>query len=130
MKETTRTCPYCGAQNCGQTRRGWGYLCPECIRLFNDEDIERERLRHELWALLEGTDENNPKHCDIAIGEQEAQGLSSLELPRIGGLHQFQDGTMWYAFVGEDWANDDSWRDIDTLSIEDLKTIVNELSNQ
>jgi hypothetical protein len=99
--------------------------------MFNDEDIEREELRHRLWHILADTDEGNPLPCDIAVGESEAQGLSTLELPRIKGLHQFYDGTMWYTYESEDpWGEDDSWRDIDTLSNEDLETIVNELSKQ
>lgn len=49
--------------------------------------MNKEELRHNL-SLLMDTNINNPINCDIIIGEKEAIGLSSLEMPRIISIFQ------------------------------------------
>ncbi len=44
-----------------------------------------ERLKNRLIKVLTGTDRNHLKGCNVIIGEKEAFGVSSLELPVVIG---------------------------------------------
>lgn len=102
------------------------FHCLDCGRLFDGEDIQREMLRRRLSPLLSGTSEENPmKVSSVIIGEEEACGLSSLELPEIEEVFLFEDGTMWFHIYGEIEADGTkAWEDIDKLSIKELWDLV------
>ena len=80
---------------------------------------------------MNGTSEEHPLECDITMGEEEAQGLSSLELPRIERLFQVEgEGTMWYHTKDSiDEAGNAWWGDLYQLPNSDLKVILKYLQN-
>lgn len=122
-------CPFCGSKNVELTQ-DVQFHCKSCERLFDGNDIQREILRHRLSPLLSGTSEESPKEVDVTIGEEEAVGLSSLELPVIDGVFLFEDGTMWYHIKNAvDCYGDKLWEDIDNLDIADLRSLVLSLEN-
>lgn len=125
-------CPYCGSKNFHPYEER--YECEECERLFDEEDIEREALRHQLSPMLDGTSEEAPMEIYFMIpsAEEEACGLSSLEIPHIDKIFELEgDGTIWYHEEGEHEHGKDEfdiigllWRDIDELELEDLRALV------
>lgn len=65
--------------------------------------MDKEELRHKLSLLLMDTNITNPVNCDIIIGEEEAIGLSSLEMPRIVSIFQEpSEGIIWFQIEGID----------------------------
>lgn len=113
------------------------YECDSCGRLFDEEDIEREELRHRLSPMLDGTSEEKPMEIYFVIpsAEEEACGLSSLLIPHIDKVFEMEgDGTIWYHEDGEyenpfpDRERGEKpvllWRDIDELELADLRALV------
>lgn len=91
-------------------------------------DIRREQIRQILSSRLADTDEKKPLQFNdekmVVIGEEEAQGLSSLELPRVTSLFQVPgDGTIWVNIVGCDEP-----MDIDDLNLCDLENILDAIA--
>lgn len=87
---------------------------------------KREQLRRSLSAILMDTSEESPMACRITIGECEAVGLSSLELPTVVSAFQLPaEGIIyfWLEGVAEPVEFDD-------MTMNDLLTIWGELSNQ
>ena len=128
-------CPYCGCEEV-EPREGEAgqrlHHCPYCDRIFNDEDIEYESLRHRISALLNGTSEEEPLECDITIGEDEACGLSSLEMPNVIKAFEVEgDGTILVHIEGDRdiQTGELHWTDINDLTLSDLKAIYKELSS-
>jgi hypothetical protein len=137
MKHEMTTCPYCGSETIKETfydRPCW--ICEDCECLFDEEDAEREDIRHKVSLLLDETDEEHPLECDIIVGEHEAMGLSSLELPNIVKCFQIPgDGTMWFHEYGaiefnEKGEKEDAWTNFDDYDIYDLREILKELEIQ
>ena len=132
-KDGVIRCPYCDGTNIKATDDG-RYHCKDCDHLFDDEDIERENLRHQISPLLDGTSEEQPKEIffNLPSAEEEAQGLSSLEIPAIDKVFELEgDGTMWYHLYGEREDNGkDTWRDIDELTIKDMRGLLDYLKNE
>lgn len=63
--------------------------------------MTREQLRHRLSAILMDTDEQHPIECNITIGEEEAMGISSLELPTITSAFQLpSEGIIYFNIEG------------------------------
>lgn len=63
--------------------------------------MTREQLRHKLSAILMDTDEQHPIECNITIGEEEAMGISSLELPTIISAFQLpSEGIIYFNIEG------------------------------
>lgn len=125
------TCPYCGSKTIKEKfydRPCW--ICEDCQCLFDEEDAEREDIRHKVSALLNGTSEEHPKECDIIVGEWEAQGLSSLELPNIVKAFEMEgDGTIWFHIdghieFGEKGEKEEAWMNFDDFDIHDLRAIL------
>lgn len=84
---------------------------------------QREEIRHKLSALLMHTDEKHPIKCYIQIGEDEAMGLGSLELPTITEIFQEpKEGIIWLKMEG---VKDPM--EFDTFKLKDLQTIYSEL---
>lgn len=123
-------CPFCESENIELVPAGDGwdkphYHCKDCDRLFDKEEYEREELRHQLSPLLNGTSEEKPLEIffNLPSAEEEAQGLSSLEIPAIDKVFELEgDGTMWYHTYQH--IEGDDWHDIDELAIGDLKALV------
>ena len=113
-------CPYCGGEKFHLYEKS-EYECEECGCLFDEGDIEVEGIRHEVSALLNGTSEEEPRECEIMeIGEDEACGLSSLELPMIDKAFEVEgEGTIWFHIYGEE-----DYRNFDEFSLSDLRKIL------
>ena len=121
-------CPYCGSKIFHPYEER--YECEDCGCLFDEEDIEREALRHQLSPMLNDTSEEAPMEIYFMIpsAEEEACGLSSLEIPHIDKVFEVEgDGTMWYHIEGEYVDNEILWHDIDELELEDLRALVEEV---
>lgn len=84
----------------------------------------RESLRHKISALLMDTAEDNPFVCNITIAESKAQGLSTLELPRVVGAFQDYETRIWFNLYGYSEP-----MNFDDLPTEDLTKIWEELTN-
>jgi len=136
MKYEMNTCPYCGSDDIEREKTHDKYHCKECDWLFDEEDVEREDIRHKVFALLNNTSEEHPMECDIIVGEHEAQGLSGLELPNIVKAFEMEgDGTMWF-YVDGSVTRDvitgelvDYWMNFDDFDIYDLREILKGLQD-
>ena len=102
------------------------------------ENVEDSGEREELWpkisALLEGTSEEEPMEVEISLPEYEddACGLSELEIPFVDMLFQEEGGGMMWYHIDHENELDGSpiWRDLDELSIKDLRAIYEGLCEQ
>ena len=127
-------CPYCGSENfehMGENDywNGRPWHCHECDCWFNEDDYEHEMLRHIISAICSGhfADEENPLAVSMPLGENDEEncGLSSLDLPWINSVFQFQDGTMW--------ANVDGYEEpvnFDDISTDDLRDMLKYLTEE
>ena len=93
-------CPYCGSARLECHENGNPFYCLGCGLEFSEEDAEYESVRHELADLVKDTDGQHPLHCEITIGEDEAQGLSTLELPVVLGIYKGKYGNIWFNIYG------------------------------
>lgn len=129
-------CPFCGCDDVepdGEDETGPRHHCPECDRLFGDDDIERESLRHAISLLLDGTSEESQRTCSITVGEEEACGLSSLELPEVDSCFQMEgDGKMFFHIYGNTnpETGEKHYTDFDDFTTPDLRAIYEGLSEQ
>ena len=89
--------------------------------------MDKEELRHNLSLLLMDTNITNPVNCDIIIGEEEAIGLSSLEMPKIVSIFQEpSEGIIWFQIEGIDELKE--FDDIyNMLSKEEWNELINRL---
>lgn len=89
--------------------------------------MDKEELRHNLSLLLMDTNITNPVNCDIIIGEKEAIGLSSLEMPKIVSIFQEpSEGIIWFQIEGIDELKE--FDDIyDMLSKEEWNEVIKRL---
>ena len=70
-------------------------------QIDKDTDFARECIRHRLSALLADYDEEHPLEVECTFGDEEACGLSSLELPATTKAFQcIPDGTIWFGVKG------------------------------
>lgn len=84
----------------------------------------REMLRRKFSTLLIHTSEENPMKCSVKIGEKEAMGLSSLELPEVVKMFQHPiEGIIYFFIYGYK-----DYIEFDDLDIEDLETIYNNIA--
>ena len=126
-------CPFCGSKH--YHAYGNQYECEECGWLFDVEEIDRQNIRHQISCLLEGTSEEKPKEIYFMIpsAEEEACGLSSLEIPHIDMVFEVEgEGTMWYHEEGENEIDtrEPIWHDLDELPVQDLHGLLDYLRNQ
>ena len=137
MDKNIEKCPYCGSENFefmdnNDYWNGKVYHCHECDNWFDEEDCKREDIRHKISALLDDTSEENPKAISFVIpsAEDEAVGLSSLELPTISSIFEVKgEGTIWYHICGEVmFCGEPVWHDIDELDLSDLEKLLVSLS--
>ena len=115
-----KECPYCGSENIEWNDEK--SYCLGCGNDFTEEEAEFEDIRHELSALIMETSEEEPFPCEVTIGEDEAQGLSTLQMPLVVSV--FQD---CYACI---WVNIDGTEEptnFDDLTLSDVKSILKEV---
>lgn len=140
-KNNKIVCPFCGSERVHLSKGEDAfnpydvYECEECERLFDKEDIEREELRHQISCLLDGTSESEPREIYFMIpsAEEEACGLSSLEIPHIDKVFEVEgDGTMWYHEEGENelGSGEPIWHDMDELELPDLRALLKYLQEE
>ena len=116
-------CPFCGSDRIEPYENR--YHCLDCDWLFDEEECQRQELRHQISPLLDGTSEEEPLEIffNLPSAEAEAQGLSSLEIPAINKIFELEgDGTMWYQLYRDEVP--DKWHDLDELEIGDLKALL------
>ena len=83
----------------------------------------REEMRHKLSAILMDTCEEKPMMCNIIIGESEAMGLSSLELPVVKSMFQQpSEGIIWFNIDGCEEPIE-----FDDMPLEDIEDILNSI---
>jgi hypothetical protein len=119
-------CPYCKEHNLVVSTNENGetiYHCNECECDFTEDDFKHEIYRQRISCVCGGeeSEEENPIDCTIGtmliIGEDEAQGLSDLEKPRVIGVFEI-DGVVWVNIEGYDEP-----MEADMLDTSDLKAI-------
>lgn len=87
--------------------------------------MTKEQLRHKLSAILMDTCEEKPMHCNIVIGEEQAMGLSSLQMPIVTGAFQIpSEGIIYFNIQGFNEPVE-----FDDMHKKDLIKIYNVLSN-
>ena len=85
----------------------------------------KEKLRRRLSTILMDTDEQHPLEYNVLIGESEAQGLSSLELPIVVSVFQQpSEGIIWFNIEG---CKDPI--EFDDMNLEDIINIINYFEN-
>lgn len=128
-------CPYCGSKEFHHY--GNRYECEECNRLFDEDDIKWQELRHIISHNLIDTDEEHPfafgDNNKPIIGENwvETFGLSTNDMFHIDKIFQIPgDGTIWFHIQGEYDKTDPTglkWHDLEEgglLTNNDLKVII------
>lgn len=87
--------------------------------------MDREILRRHFSALLMNTDNEHHLKCNIIIGENEAMGLSTLQMPRvIGAFQDPKEGIISFYIEG------DCIVDFDDMEYNDLINILNTLKEE
>lgn len=123
-------CPFCGCESVSDYENR--FICDECERLFDEEDIVREEIRHKISAILMDTDEENQMKCEICIENDEACGLSTLEMDWIDSCFQVPcEGTIWFHYQGYDnfITGEKNYKNFDEIDTKDLKIILDGLAS-
>ena len=104
--EDITTCPFCGGNI---TPDNGTFHCEECGDIPEDE-ARREILRQRISLFCFDFDatEDNPTICDsdqttmltISGYDEMAQGLSSLQKPRISKIYSDYEGILWIEVDG------------------------------
>ena len=123
-----KTCPFCGSENI--VKDGDHYVCQnkDCERYIYEDTPQLEDLRHKISAMISSVygDEENPFVCaePIVIGEEEAQGLSEAEKPKVVSMFHDYEGIVWFNL--EDY---DEPIEFDDLTLADIKAIWEGINN-
>ena len=125
MKEI-QVCPFCKEHDVIISNDGTFYHCNSCDCDFDEDGYEHELLRQQISCVCSGEDatEENPIDCTkdgalLTIGDDEAQGLSDLDKPRVMGVFQDSEGIVWVNIEG---VNEP--QEADMLSTSDLQNIL------
>lgn len=87
--------------------------------------MDREILRRHLSAVLMNTDNDNHLKCNIVIGENDAMGLSTLQMPKvIGAFQDPKEGIICFYIEG------DCIVEFDDMETDDLINILNTLKDE
>lgn len=122
MTKEEITCPFCGSTSVYVHGDG-RYVCDECQIPFDNADLEWWGYYNKISAILIDTCEEKPLACHITIGEDEAVGLSTLQLPTITELFQEPcEGIIWYKVYGNP-----NWHPFDIFSLDGLKSVYQQL---
>lgn len=123
-------CPYCKEHNLIETTNENGetvYHCNECECDFTEDDFKHEIYRQRISCICGGeeAEEENPINCvltenswGILIGEEEAQGLCTNQMPHVTEVFQDSEGIVWVNIEGYDEP-----MEADMLDTSDLKSI-------
>lgn len=85
--------------------------------------MNREQIRHKISAILMDTCEEKPMACNITIGEEQAMGISSLQMPTVTSAFQLpSEGIIYFNIEGYKEPVE-----FDDLSTYDLNKILKEL---
>ena len=128
-EEMQGCCPFCKEHNLVETTSTDGettYHCNECERDFTLDDFRHEIYRQRISCICSGEEatEENPIDCTsesswgILIGEDEAFGLSTLQMPHVTSVFQDDEGRVWVTVMGCD-----ELVEADMLDTSDLKNI-------
>lgn len=128
--ENIENCPYCKGHNLVVSTNENGettYHCKECERDFTEDDFKHEIYRQRISCICSGEEatEENPINCvldenswGILIGEDEAMGLSTLQMPHVTSVFQDNEGVVWVNILGYS-----RLMEADDLDTSDLKNI-------
>ena len=87
--------------------------------------MDREILRRHFSALLMNTNNENHLKCNIIIGENDAMGLNTLQMPRvIGAFQDEKEGIIYFYIEG------DCIVEFDDMGTNDLINILNTLKEE
>lgn len=88
--------------------------------------LTREQIRHQMSALLEGFDEDNPLLMEVPLEHlPESFGISSLLSPRVmGAFMQPGEGIIWFNVFGMEEPVE-----FDDIPVEDLREILDAMEN-
>lgn len=123
-----KTCPFCGSENI--ILDGDHYVCQnkDCERYIYEDTPKLEDLRHKISAMISSVcgDEENPFVFaePIVIGEEEAQGLSDAEKPKVVSMFHDYEGIVWFNLE-----HYDEPIEFDDLTLADIKAIWDGINN-
>ena len=87
--------------------------------------MDREILRRHFSAVLMNTDNDNHLKCNVIIREDEAMGLSTLQMPKVIGVFQDpKEGIIYFYIEG------DCIVEFDDMETNDLINILNTLKEE
>lgn len=126
MKEI-KECPYCGSKEL--IMDGDYYFCKECENFIHHNTLEFEDLRHKISAVISSVygSEDNPLVCKtpITIGEDESQGLSESEKPKVISMFHDNEGIVWFNIEYYEEPVE-----FDKLTLSDVKSIWNKINEK
>lgn len=133
------TCPFCGEKGNVEPYEDRMH-CTLCDMLFDDEDIIREDIRHQVSHILIDTDENDQmwvhiplsgpvKSVDTFLDEKTLAALNGLDEIVVDRMYQIPgDGTIWLRVQGLSLQNggtdEELWLAFDDLSTDDLRKVL------
>lgn len=91
----------------------------------NPESTVKEDIRNQISAYLMHTSESKVMFMDVIIGEDDAVGLSTLEMPHITSGFQDGEGIIWFRIYGYSEPVE-----FDTLTLSDVKNILEFFRNR
>ncbi len=104
------------------------YITRNTVYSSSDDEPEsavKEDIRHQISAYLMHTSESKAMFMDVIIGEDDAVGLSTLEMPHITSGFQDGEGIIWFRIYGYSEPVE-----FDTLTLSDVKNILEFFKNR
>ena len=120
-------CPYCKSEEL-EMKNGM-YICKDCESVFDDEDLKRLALKHNITRLLDGTSAVQPLIICVNLvnSNPELFGLEFGDIPQITAAYTTKTTAdkgpqVWFYIAGMD--EPFPFEDIDT---DDLVKVLAEL---
>lgn len=104
------------------------YIARKTACSSSDDEPEsdaKEDIRHQISAYLMHTSESKAMSMDVIIGEDDAVGLSTLEMPHVTSGFQDGEGIIWFRIYGYSEPVE-----FDTLTLSDVKNILEFFRNR
>lgn len=104
------------------------YITRKTAYSSSDDEPEsdvKEDIRHQISAYLMHTSESKAMPLDVIIGEDDAVGLSTLEMPHVTSGFQDGEGIIWFRIYGYSEPVE-----FDTLTLSDVKNILEFFKNR
>lgn len=92
---------------------------------YKPESAVKEDIRSQISAYLMHTAESKAMSMDVIIGEDDAVGLSTLEMPHVTSGFQDGEGIIWFRIYGYSEPVE-----FDTLTLSDVKNILEFFKNR